>query len=125
MPPSTLDNSSIEMANKYKFGANIFKYDWLYPLQSALTNILISGQLNGFPLVKSMHSKDALIKLLNLSIKIRQQKILEADIQTFLNKAGSDSNSPFTSKPMQWNAKNKVIFYTEPSGEARKVAFRL
>ena len=72
-----------------------------------------------------MHCKDALIKLQNLRIKIRQQKILETDIQTFLNKAGSDSNSPFTSKPMQWDAKNKVIYYTEPSGEARKVSVRL
>ena len=56
MPPSTFDNSVIEMQEKYKFGANIFKYDWLNPLQSALTNILISGQLNGFPLVKSIHA---------------------------------------------------------------------
>ena len=29
--PSTLDNSSIEMQKKYKFGTNIFKYDWFNP----------------------------------------------------------------------------------------------
>ena len=45
--------------------------------------MLISGHTRGFHLVKSMHSKDALIKLLNLSINIRQQKIPEAEIQTF------------------------------------------
>ena len=125
MPPSTFDNSSIEMANKYKFGANIFKYDWLNPLQSALTNILISGQLNGFLLVKSMHSKVALIKLLNLSINIRQQKIPEAEMQTFLNNAGSEYNSPFNNKPMQWDVTKNVIYFIEPFSEARKVAVRL
>ena len=125
MPPSTFDNSSIEMANKYKFGANIFKYDWLNPLQSALTNILISGQLNGFLLVKSMHSKVALIKLLNLSINIRQQKIPEAEMQTFLNNAGSEYNSPFNNKPMQLDVTKNVIYFIEPFSEARKVAVRL
>ena len=29
MSPSTFDNSNIEMQEKYKFGINIFKYDWL------------------------------------------------------------------------------------------------
>jgi hypothetical protein len=125
MPPSTFDSSVIEMQEKYKFGANIFKYDWLNPLQSVLANLLISGQLNGFSLVKSMHSKDALIKLLNLSIKIRQQKIPEAEIQSFLNNASSEYNSPFTNKPMQWDAIKKVIYYIEPSGEGRKVVVRL
>ena len=125
MPPSTFDNSSVEMQEKYKFEANIFKYDWLNSLQSALANILISGQLNGFPLVKSMYSKDALIKLLNLSINIRQLKIPEANIQAFLNNAGSDYNNPFTNKPMQWDATKKVIYFKEPSSEARKVAVRL
>lgn len=125
MPSSTFDNSSVEMQEKYKFGANIFKYDWLNPLQSSLANLIISGQLNGFSLVKSMHSKDALIKLLNLSINIRQQKIPEANIQTFLNNAGSEYNSPFTNKPMQWDATKKVIYFIAPSSDGRKVAVRL
>ena len=80
---STFDNSSVEMQEKYKFGANIFKVDWLNPLQSSHSNQIISGQLNGFSSVKSMQSKDAIIKLLNLSINIREQKITEANIQTF------------------------------------------
>ena len=125
LPPSTFDLSISEMRDKYELGTNIFNYDWLNPLQSILTNMLISGQTRGFHLVKSMHSKDALIKLLNLSINIRQQKIPEADIQTFLNKAGSDYNSPFTNKPMLWDATKKVIYYIAPSSEARKVTVRL
>lgn len=83
MPPSTFDNSTYEMDNKYKFGANIFKFDWLNPLQSMLVNMLVGGQLNGFSLVKSMHRKDALIKLLNLSINIRQQKFLRQKFKLF------------------------------------------
>ena len=125
MSPSTFDNSSIEMQKKYKFGTNIFKYDWLNPLQSVFANTIVSGLPNGLYLVKSMHSKDALIKLLNLSINIRQQKISDLEIQTFLNNAGSEYYSPFTHKPMVWDATKKVIYFIEPSSEARKVAVRL
>ena len=125
LPPSTFDKSRYEMNAKYEFGSNIFKYDWLNPQQSVLAYLIISGQSRGFHLVKSMHSKDALIKLLNLSIHIQQQKIQNENIQTFLNKAGSDYNNPFTNKPMQWDAKNKVIYCTEPSSEGRKIAVRL
>ena len=125
LPPSTLDSSISEMGDKYELSANIFNFDCLNPLQSILANMLISGQTRGFHLVKSMHSKDALIKLLNLSINIRQQKIPEAEMQTFLNNAGSEYNSPFTNKPMQWDATKKVIYFIEPSSEARKVAVRL
>jgi len=125
MPPSTFDLSISEMSDKYELRSNIFNYDWLNPLQSVLANLLISGQTRVFHLVKSMHSKDALIKLLNLNINIRQQKISEADIQNFLNNADSEYNSPFTNKPMQWYATNKVIYYIEPSDDGRKVVARL
>lgn len=125
MPPYTFDLSISEMSDKYELNTNIFNYDWLNPLQSVLANMLISGQTRGFHLVKSMHSKDALIKLLNLSINIRQQKIPEANIQTFLNNGGIEYINPFTNKPMQWDATKKIIYYIEPSGEGRKVAARL
>ena len=123
--PATFENSLSEMNKKYELGTNIFNYDWLNPLQSILANLLIGGQSRGFHLVKSMHSKDALIKLLHLSINIRQQKIPEADIQSFLNNAGSEYNSPFTNKPMQWDATKKVIYFIAPSSDGRKVAVRL
>ena len=125
MPPSTFDNSVIEMHEKYKLRTNVLKFEWPNPLEKMLANLIISGQLNGFSLVKSMHSKDALIKLLHLSINIRQQKIPEADIQVFLNNAGSEYNSPFTNKPMQWDATKKVIYFIAPSSDGRKVAVRL
>ena len=80
MPPSTFENSVIEMNKKYKPNANVLKFDWPNPLKKVLANLIISGQLNGFSLVKSMQNKDALIKLLNLSIHIRQQKIQNENI---------------------------------------------
>ena len=125
MTPSTFDKSRNEMIAKYELNGNIFSFDWLNPLQSVLASMLISGQSRGFHLVKSMHSKDALIKLLNLSVHIRQQKIPDSEIQIFLNNAGSEYNSPFTDKPMLWDATTKVIYYIEPSNDGRKVAVRL
>ena len=125
MPPATFDNSIVELNNSYTYSANIFDYDLLNPIQSALAKLLTSVQTRGLELVKSMHSKDALIKLLDLSINIRQQKIPEADIQTFLNNAGGEYNNPFSNKPMQWDATKKVIYYIAPSSDGRKVAVRL
>lgn len=125
MAPSTYDKSMSEMNDKYELGVNIFNYDWLNLQQSVLANLLISGQYRGFHLVKSMLSKDALIKLLNLSVHIRQQQIPEIEIQTFLNNAGDEYNSPFINKPMQWDATKKVIYYIEPLNDGRKVAVRL
>ena len=120
LPPATFDNSYNEMNDKYEFGTNIFKYDWFNPLQSILANLLISGQARGFHLIKSMHSKDALIKLLNLSIHIRQQKIAASDIQRLLNNAGSDCYNPFTNRPMQWDVTRNVIYGENPlNGEAQ------
>ena len=113
-PFSTLDLSKSEMQDKYEFGSNIFKYDWLNPQQSILANLIISGQSRGFHLVKSMHSKDAKIKLLNLSIHIRQHKTPKEHIQTFLNNAGSQYYNPFTNKPMQWDAAKNVIYGQNP-----------
>ena len=125
MSPATFDNRYKEMNEKYEFGNNVFKYDWLNPLQSVLANLLISGQASGFNLVKSMHSKDALIKLLNLSMHIRQQKIATSDIQTFLNNAGSEYHNPFTNKPMQWDATRNVIYGENPLTAEAQVEVRL
>lgn len=47
MPPATFVNSRSELNEKYEFGANIFRYDWLNPQQSVLANMLISGQVRG------------------------------------------------------------------------------
>ena len=125
LPPSTYDKSKNEMNVKYELNGNIFNFDWLNPLQSVLANMLISGQSRGFNLVKSMHSKDALIKLLNLSIHIRQQKIPEENIQTFLNNAGSQYYNPFTNKPMEWDAVRNVIYVANPFNPEAKVEVRI
>lgn len=71
-----------------------------------------------------MHFKNAHIKLLNLSLKIRHQKIADADIQAFLNQAGVDFSNPFTNQPMRYDAVKKLLFCEEPT-DSYKVEVRL
>ena len=123
--PATLDKCSVEMLANYKFSTNILKNDWLNPMQSVFTNTIIGGLPDGLLLVKSMPLKDALIKQLNSSLQTRHFKIPEADIQPFLNNAGSQYNGPLANKPMQWDATTKVIYCIESSSKASRAAIRL
>ena len=124
--PFDYERSENVLYEKYHFGpGRLHTLDWLDPLNSLLSKVAIRNSISTLRMAKSIHTKNSLSKLLNVSIQIRQQKIPEANIQTFLNNAGSEYNSPFTNKPMQWDATKKVIYFIEPSSEARKVAVRL
>ena len=124
--PFDYEKSENILYQKYHFGpARLHTLDWLDPLNSLLSKVSVRNSINCLSMFENIHSKNALSKLLNLSIQIRQKNIFEAAIQTFLNNAGSDYNNPFTNKPMLWDAKNKVIYFKEPSSEGRKVAVRL
>ena len=123
-PPASFDKSRAEMNAQYDLNMNIFSFDWLNPRHSVISKSMTGGFANSFELVKSMHFKNAHIKLLNLSLKIRQQKIADADIQAFLNQAGVDYNNPFTNQPMRYDATKKVIFCQDPSSH-NKVEVRL
>ena len=124
--PFDYEKSENILYQKYHFGpGRLHTLDWLDPLNSLLSKVSVRNSINCLSMFEHIHSKNALSKLLNLSILIRQKNIPEADIQTFLNNAGSDYNNPFTNKPMLWDATKKVIYFKEPSSEGRKVAVRL
>ncbi len=123
-PPSSYKQSQYELNKKYALPQELLDLDWLDPYNSALTSMLTNGFIRGFPLIESMHSKNAYIRLLNLSLKIKQQKIASTDIQAFLNQAGVSYNNPFTSLPMRYDSAKKVIF-CEDSSSHHKVEVRL
>ena len=123
-PPATFDKSRAEMNAQYDLNMNIFSFDWLNQRHSVISKSMTGGFANSFELVKSMHFKNAHINLLNLSFKIRQQKIADADIQTFLNQAGADYYNPFTNQPMRYDADKRTLVCEEPSSQ-NKVKVRL
>lgn len=124
LPPATFDKSRAEMKAQYDLRTNIFNLDWLNPRHSVISKLATGGFIPSFSLIESMHSKNAHIKLLNLSLKIRQQNIAPAEIQVFLNQAGVEYNNPFTNLPMRYDASKKVILSENPSNQ-NKVEVRL
>lgn len=124
LPPATFDKSRDEMNAQYGLNMNLFNFDWLNPRHSVIFKLMAGGFVNSFELVKSMHFKNAQIKLLNLSLKIRQQKIADADVQTFLNQAGVDYYNPFTNQPMHYDADKRTLVCEDPSSQ-HKVEVRL
>ena len=124
LPPATFDKSRAEMNTQYGLNMNIFNFDWLNPRHSVISKLMTGGFANSFELVKSMHFKNVQIKLLNLSLKIRQQKIADADFQAFLNQAGVDYYNPFTNQPMHYDADKRTLVCEDPSSQ-HKVEVRL
>jgi hypothetical protein len=123
-PPSSYKQSQSEFHKRYAVPQGLMDLNWLDPYNDALSSMLTSGFIRSFPLIESMHLKNAQIKLLNLSLKIRQLKIADADIQAFLNQAGADYKNPFTNQPMRYDAAKKVIFCEELSSQ-HKIEVRL
>ena len=125
-PPATFRTSSVEMYKKHGVTTmSVFDYYWLDPLNSVLSKMLTGGFIKSLSLVSSMHAKSALISSLNLSLKIKQQKIATSNIQAFLNRAGKQYDCPFTNQPMQFDAQENIIFCENPETKNHVAEVRL
>jgi len=125
-PPSTFEVSRNELNKKYGFSTlNLMGYYWLDPYNSMLANMITGGFIKGLYLVSSMHTKNSLICLLNLSVQIKQQKIVKIEIQAFLDRAGIENNCPFTNKPMQFDSEKNIIFCENPETKSRVAQVRI
>lgn len=122
--PSAYGNIQVDLNEKYG-KVMVLDKGWLDPFNNVLFKRQSSGFIKSFSLLSSMHAKNALMKLLNLSIQIRQQKITGSKVQTFLNDAGAEYNCPFTNKPMQWDAAKNTIYCKNPEAQPRVAEVRL
>lgn len=122
--PSTYSKIQDNLNDKYG-KVMVLDSGWLDPFNNMLFKKQASGLIKGFYLFSSMHAKNALMKLLNLSIQIRQQKIAGSKVQTFLNDSGTEYNCPFTNKPMQWDAAKNTIYCKNPEAQPRVAEVRL
>lgn len=125
--PFTFEESQNKLFEQYYYSAgnDYLDINWLNPLNSILSKVVVNNVLKGFRFVELMHSKNALVKLLNLKIRIQQQNIVDADIQAFLNNAGSAYLNPFTNKPMRWIATKRVLICDKPNSDKSPVEVRL
>ncbi len=122
-PVPTLSKSQRELAQKYDhFGLKTIVTTFLpHGVSRTLSLLTISGQTKGLLLVKSMHSKSAMINALNLRLKVQQQNISSENMQAFLNSASKELNCPFTERPMAWDASKRIIYCNYPE-ENRRIA---
>ena len=81
--------------------------------------------LNSFSIAEEMHSRNSLVKLFNLKIKIYQQNIAGAIIQAFLNNTGSEYINPFINKPIRWDAIKHVLICDKPNSDKSAIEVRL
>jgi hypothetical protein len=123
-PPLNYDKSSAYLAEKYSSRTSIFNYDWLNPINSWASKTFSDVLAKCFYLLKSMHSHNAKIKLLNMRVIIHQQNIAVADIDHFLKNADDGFNNPITNEKMQWDATKKVLFFNNP-WQNNKIEVRL
>ena len=124
--PFNFKESQHSLHQRYYFDRDQFwNFDLLDPRHSFISNVIINGFLSSFNLVGSMQEKSALAKLLNLKIKIHQQNIADADIQTFLNSAGKAYFNPFTNKPMRWDATKRILICDKPNSDKSAIEIRL
>lgn len=126
-PPHTLSASKRELSDKYAFSifTGTIKMALPHGLSNTLINNIISGMGSGLYLVKSMHSKGAMIAALNLRMMAQQQDIGASHIQTFLNNAGNEYNCPFTERPIAWDAAKKTIYCNDPEDNSRVAEVRI
>jgi hypothetical protein len=113
-PPNTFSSTNEQFIKKYKETQSVFDINWLDPFNSFLANKIMGGLPRGFELIKSMHHHNGTINALNLITQIRLKNIDSADVQNYINLAGTEFNNPYTGKPMQWNAEKKAIIFTNP-----------
>lgn len=127
LPASTLSESRLELADKYSPSTtNILLRTTLpHGLSNLIVSQFIQGKGRELLLVESMHSKNALMSLLNLNVKIHQQNISKNRAQAFLNQAGKEYECPFTARPMTYDAKMKKIYCENPETKARVAEVRL
>ncbi len=124
--PFNIQESQRVLRQQYYVGSNQFwNFDFLDPQHSLISNLITNGSLSSFNLVGSMHHKSALIKLLNLKIKIHQQNIVDSDVQAFLNNVGSEYNNPFTNKPMRWDTVKRLLICDKPNSDKSAIEARL
>ncbi len=127
MPPHTLSASKRELSDKYAFSifTGTAKIFLPHGLSNNLINQVMSGMGSGIYLVKSMHSKSAMINALNLRMMVQQQHIDASHIQSFLNNAGNEYYCPFTERPMVSDAAKKTIYCIDPEDNRRVAEVRI
>ena len=124
--PFMFEQSQDRLRKRYYFSSNnLWSIDWLNPMNSTLSKLNTNGILSSFHLVNSMYSKNALVNLLNLKVKIYRDQITDADIQSFLNNAGNEFFNPYTNKPMRWNAEKRTLVCDKPNSDENPIELSL
>jgi hypothetical protein len=93
------------------------------PFGSLYLATFIDSQLGIREMPRQMHVTDGKLRLATLAVRIMNEGITDADIPRFLASAGPRLRDPFTGAPMRWDAKDRKIYFPDPSDKCIVGAF--
>jgi|GEM_PF-7111295 len=109
------------LLDKYHYSSN---KDYLIdPFGSVFIDQQIASQLKARELLKSMHRLEGSLRLATLLVRITNEKIKDAAMESFLASVAPKLGDPFSGKPMQWDSKERKIYFPDPNNNCRASAF--
>lgn len=58
-----------------------------------------------------IHNLDGFLRLVSLSLAVKQQSVRDTDMQMFLAHESPNLRNPYTNEPMLWDADNRTIYF--------------
>jgi hypothetical protein len=87
---------------------------WIDPFGSLFLADYVEGQLKTREMIRQMHIIDGRLRLSTLLVRIIDENIADTAIPGFLESVGPQFYDPFTGKPMQWDPKQRTIYFPDP-----------
>jgi hypothetical protein len=108
--------------------SHVASIDWGFALDPFGTLFLenyIEGQLKARVMLHQMHFTDGRLRLATLLVRILHENVRDPDIPRFLESVGSGFRDPFSAAPMQWDAKNRQLYFPDPKERCSIIYMRV
>jgi hypothetical protein len=114
LPWAQVDKEFARLREKYV--SNIDTWDFVVdPFGSILLSNHIEGQLKTRELLRQLRILDGHFRLETLLVQLVTAEIPDKNIETFLASADRGLWNEFSDAPMKWDAKNRRIYFADPS----------
>ncbi len=104
---------------------HILSSEWdltIDPFGSLLLGYYVNSHLKATEMLRQMHIIDGKLRLATLYVRIVDERIEDRDIRSFLASAGPEFYDSFSGGPMQWNAKERTIYFPDPENKCQAYA---
>ncbi len=120
LPWNQVELEAIRLREKHVLSS---EWDFVIdPFGSLFLAHYLNGQLKAREMLRQMHIIDGKLRLATLLIRIMSEGVRHDDIPAFLQSAGAGFYDPFSGNPMQWNGKERRIYFTDPENKCAMYA---